>query len=104
MQLSHWFLLATTAILATAKPTDQSIDISALPECWQQCMLLKNKYFDIETAKKKKMCKDTMRSHIWLEEEVFPCMERDCAFPTEGQDPETSSENDEQSRQSADED
>jgi len=91
MQLSHWFLLAATTVLATAKPTtDQSIDISALPECWQQCMLLNNKYFDIENAKKKKMCKDTMRSHLWLVEEVFPCMERDCAFPTQGQDPETS--------------
>jgi len=91
MQIWNWLLLATTAVFTTAKPTDQSIDISALPECWQQCMLLNNKYFDIETAKKKKMCEDTMRSHLWLVEEVFPCMERDCAFPTQGQDPETSS-------------
>lgn len=89
MQFSQWFLIATAA-LTSAKPIEQSIDISALPECWQQCMLLNNGFFDIETAKKKKMCKDTMRSHIWLTDEVFPCMERDCGFPTEGEDPETS--------------
>lgn len=89
MQFSHWNLLVTAAITA-AKPTDKSVDISALPECWQQCMLLNNGHFDIEKAKNKRMCHDTLRSHTWLVEEVFPCMERDCEFPTEGEDPETS--------------
>jgi len=32
MQFWNWFFLAT-AVLTTAKPTEQLVDISTLPEC-----------------------------------------------------------------------